>query len=182
MSIFNLIEMAGGLALFLYGMQVMGDGLKAGSSGALKNAIAKVTNSPWKGFILGVLVTGIIQSSTATIVLTSGLVGAGLVSLHQSVGIILGANVGTTVTGQIIRLLDIEGTSVSWLAFFQPDTLAIGGGVSNEDDRYLLTPLRCLVERESLPCNRDRMTKVVRAELGTQAGIIGAAFLGKNKA
>ena len=124
MSIFNLIEMAGGLALFLYGMQVMGDGLKAGSSGALKNAIAKVTNSPWKGFILGVLVTGIIQSSTATIVLTSGLVGAGLVSLHQSVGIILGANVGTTVTGQIIRLLDIEGTSVSWLAFFQPDTLA----------------------------------------------------------
>ncbi len=70
---------------------------------------------------------------------------------------------------------------VNLINIFQPDTLAIGGGVSNEDDRYLLTPLRRLVEQESLPCNRDKMTKLVRAELGTQAGIIGAAFLGKNK-
>jgi len=88
-------------------------------------------------------------------------------------------------TGKAVcdQYIDYLATGITNLInIFQPDTLAIGGGVSNEDDRYLLTPLRCLVERESLPCNRDRMTKVVRAELGTQAGIIGAAFLGKNKA
>ena len=108
MTIFNLITLFGGLALFLYGMQLMGDGLKKGSSGALKAAMEKVTNNPLVGFLLGLAVTAVIQSSTATIVLTSGLVGAGVLSLHQSIGIILGANVGTTITGQIIRLLDLN--------------------------------------------------------------------------
>ena len=126
MSILNIISMVGGLALFLYGMQVMGDGLKAGSSGAMKNALAEVTNNPVKSFLLGLLVTSVIQSSTATIVLTSGLVGAGMMTLHQSVGIIVGANVGTTMTGQIIRLLDVETVdgATSILSFFKPDTLA----------------------------------------------------------
>ena len=126
MSILNVISMAGGLALFLYGMQVMGDGLKNGSSGAMKNALAEVTNNPVKSFLLGLLVTSVIQSSTATIVLTSGLVGAGMMTLHQSVGIIFGANVGTTMTGQIIRLLDVKTVDggISILSFFKPDTLA----------------------------------------------------------
>ena len=126
MSIINIISMIGGLALFLYGMQVMGDGLKAGSSGAMKNALAEVTNNPVKSFLLGLLVTSVIQSSTATIVLTSGLVGAGMMTLHQSVGIIVGANVGTTMTGQIIRLLDVETAegATSLLSLFKPDTLA----------------------------------------------------------
>ena len=124
MNIFDLISLFGGLSLFLYGMRLMGDGLKQGSSQALKNALEKVTGNPIMGFLLGLVVTAVIQSSTATIVLTSGLVGAGLLSLRQSVGIVLGANVGTTVTGQIIRLLDVDAGSGSWLNVFKPSTLA----------------------------------------------------------
>ena len=124
MTIFNAISMLGGLALFLYGMRLMGNGLSQSSSGAFKNALKKVTNNPFAGFLVGVLVTAIIQSSTATIVITSGLVGAGLMSVKQSIGIILGANVGTTVTGQIIRLLDINASEGSWINIFKPSTLA----------------------------------------------------------
>lgn len=90
-----------------------------------------------------------------------------------------GDPVGKQVCDQYIDYL--AAGIVNLINIFQPDTLAIGGGVSNEEDPYLLTPLRRRVEQESLPCNRDKMTKLVRAELGTQAGIIGAAFLGKNK-
>ncbi len=124
MTIFNVITLFGGLALFLYGMRLMGDGLKHSSAGALKKTMEKVTNNPFMGFMLGLLVTGVIQSSTATIVLTAGLVGAGIITLRQSLGIVLGANVGTTVTGQIIRLLDVNASAASWLNFFKPDTLA----------------------------------------------------------
>ena len=124
MSIFNVISLLGGLALFLYGMRVMGDGLKKGSSATFKRAMEKVTNNPFVGFLLGALVTAIIQSSTATIVLASGLVAAGILTLHQSVGIIIGANVGTTITGQIIRLMDVNAGSSPVLKFFQPATLA----------------------------------------------------------
>ena len=99
MSVFDIISLLGGLAMFLYGMRLMGDSLKEGSSGTLKVVIEKVTNNPIKAFLLGLLVTVIIQSSTATIVITSGLVAAGILSLHQSLGIILGANLGTTITG-----------------------------------------------------------------------------------
>ncbi len=124
MTIFNVISMFGGLALFLYGMRLMGDGLKSGSTETLKKAMEKVTNNPVKGFLLGLIVTCVIQSSKATIVLTAGLVGAGIITLHQSMGIILGANVGTTMTGQIIRLLDVNASASSWLNFFKPDNLA----------------------------------------------------------
>ena len=125
MNIFNVISLLGGLAMFLYGMRLMGDSLKENSSGALKLAMEKVTNNPVKAFILGLLVTALIQSSTATIVITAGLVSAGILTLHQSLGIIIGANVGTTVTGQIIRLLDLHASGgASWLRFFQPSTLA----------------------------------------------------------
>ena len=124
MSIFNLISLFGGLAMFLYGMRLMGDGLKEGSSDALKRVMEKVTGTPVKAFALGLGMTAVIQSSTATIVITSGLVGAGLLTLHQSMGIVIGANVGTTVTGQIIRLLDLNASSAPLLQFFQPSTLA----------------------------------------------------------
>ena len=124
MSIFNVITLLGGLAMFLYGMRMMGDGLKESSSGTLKVAMEHVTNNPFKAFLLGLAVTAIIQSSTATIVITSGLVGAGIITLRQSLGIIVGANVGTTVTGQIIRLLDVDDSATSWLQFFKPSTLA----------------------------------------------------------
>ncbi len=124
MNIFNIITLFGGLAMFLYGMRMMGDGLKASSSGPLKKAMERITGTPLKAFLLGLVVTAVIQSSTATIVLTSGLVGAGILSLHQSLGIIIGANVGTTVTGQIIRLLDINSSGAWFLQFLKPSTLA----------------------------------------------------------
>ena len=124
MSIFNVISLFGGLALFLYGMRLMSSGLKEGSTGTLKRIMEKVTNNLFKAFLLGLLVTAIIQSSTATIVITSGLVAANIISLKQSIGIIVGANVGTTVTGQIIRLMDLNASSTAWLQFFKPATLA----------------------------------------------------------
>ena len=124
MSFFDLLTLFGGLAMFLYGMRLMGDGLKESSSGALKVAMEHVTNNPFKAFLLGLAVTALIQSSTATIVITSGLVAAGILSLHQSLGIIIGANVGTTVTGQIIRLLDMDASGSSWLQIFKPSSLA----------------------------------------------------------
>lgn len=110
--------------MFLYGMRLMGDALREGSSGALKRALENVTNNSIKAFLLGLAVTAVIQSSTATIVITSGLVAAGILSLKQSLGIIVGSNVGTTVTGQIIRLIGVNENSASWLQIFKPSTLA----------------------------------------------------------
>ena len=125
MNFFDILSLLGGLAMFLYGMRLMGDSLKENSSGTLKAVMEKVTDNPIKAFVLGVAVTALIQSSTATIVITAGLVGAGVLTLHQSLGIIIGANVGTTVTGQIIRLLDLNASGESsLLRFFQPSTLA----------------------------------------------------------
>ena len=125
MDFFDILSLLGGLAMFLYGMRLMGDSLKENSSGTLKHVMEKVTDNPVKAFVLGIAVTALIQSSTATIVITSGLVAAGILSLHQSLGIIIGANVGTTVTGQIIRLLDLNASGDnSFLRVFQPSTLA----------------------------------------------------------
>lgn len=121
---YSVIAFLGGLAMFLYGMRVMGDGLKSSSGGAMKNALAKVTNKPVMGFVLGMLVACIIQSSTATIVITVGLVGAGFLTFHQSIGIVMGANVGTAITAQIIRLMDVSSDMSSPLYFFKADNLA----------------------------------------------------------
>lgn len=123
-TILMLISMLGGLAMFLYGMEIMGDGLKQGSGETLKNFLGKLTTNTFVGLLTGALVTAIIQSSTATIVLTVGLIGAGILNLRQAVSIVLGANIGTTVTAQIIRLMDIDSSGGSILAFFKPDTLA----------------------------------------------------------
>ncbi|MCQ2567122.1 MAG: Na/Pi cotransporter family protein [Mogibacterium sp.] len=121
---YQVIAFLGGLAMFLYGMQVMGDGLKSMSGGAMKSALSKVTAKPALGFLLGMIVACIIQSSTATIVITIGLVGAGLLTFHQSIGIVLGANVGTAITAQIIRLMDVSSGTDSPLYFFKADNLA----------------------------------------------------------
>ena len=125
MAIFyHIIALLGGLAMFLYGMRVMGDGLKSNSGGTMRVALAKVTNNAFLAFLLGVFVTCVIQSSTATIVLTVGLVGAGFLTFRQSIGIVLGANVGTAVTAQIIRLMDLESAQDSIIYFFKADNLA----------------------------------------------------------
>lgn len=125
MAIFyNVIAFLGGLAMFLYGMRVMGDGLQSSSGGAMQNALSKMTDKPVMGFLLGMTVACIIQSSTATIVITVGLVGAGILTFRQSVGIVLGANVGTAITAQIIRLMDVSSGMDSPFYFFKADNLA----------------------------------------------------------
>ena len=124
MDIFTVITMLGGLAMFLYGMEIMGDGLKSSSSKALKSMLEKVTQSVIMGVITGTLVTAVIQSSTATIVLTVGLLGAGILNLRQAVSIVMGANIGTTITAQLIRLMDIDSGGNILLELFNPDTLA----------------------------------------------------------
>jgi len=123
-AILIAIRLLGGLAMFLYGMEIMGDGLKQGSGSALKNVLGKLTQNAFLGVLTGTLVTAVIQSSTATIVLTVGLISAGILNLRQAVSIVLGANIGTTVTAQIIRLMDIDSSGGSILTFFKPDTLA----------------------------------------------------------
>ena len=98
-----IVQLLGGLALFLYGIELMGDGLKNSSGAALKRVLEKVTGNVVMGVLTGALVTAVIQSSTATIVLTVALIGAGVLNLRQAVSIVMGANIGTTVTAQIIR-------------------------------------------------------------------------------
>nr|MBP3598011.1 Na/Pi cotransporter family protein [Eubacterium sp.] len=123
-AVITAVKLLGGLAMFLYGMEIMGDGLKQGSGETLKKVLGKLTHNVFFGLLTGTLVTAIVQSSTATIVLTVGLIGAGILNLRQAVSIVLGANIGTTVTAQIIRLMDIDSSGGSILAFFKPDFLA----------------------------------------------------------
>ena len=119
-----IIQLLGGLAMFLYGIELMGDGLKNSSSAVLKRVLEKVTGNVLMGVLTGALVTAVIQSSTATIVLTVALIGAGVLTLRQAVSIVMGANIGTTVTAQIIRLgaIESDGSFLLWL--FDTDTLA----------------------------------------------------------
>ena len=119
-----IIQLLGGLAMFLYGIEVMGDGLKNSSGAALKRVLEKVTGNVVMGVLTGALVTAVIQSSTATIVLTVALIGAGVLNLKQAVSVVMGANIGTTITAQVIRLGSIESDG-SWLLWlFDTDTLA----------------------------------------------------------
>ena len=119
-----IIQLLGGLAMFLYGIELMGDGLKNSSGAALKRVLEKVTGNVVAGVVTGALVTAVIQSSTATIVLTVALIGAGVLNLKQAVSIVMGANIGTTVTAQIIRLGSIESDGSFLLWLFDTDTLA----------------------------------------------------------
>ena len=111
MDFFGLLTMLGGLALFLYGMSVMGDGLTSVSGGKLETILEKLTSRKWKALVLGALVTAIIQSSSATTVMVVGFVNSGIMQLSQAVGIIMGANVGTTITSWLLSLSGISGTS-----------------------------------------------------------------------
>ena len=108
MDVQNIISMVGAVALFLFGMDTMTNGLEKLSSGRLEIILEKMTNNVLKGVLLGALVTGLIQSSAATTVMCVGFVNAGIMKLSQTVGIIMGANIGTTVTAQLLRLSDIS--------------------------------------------------------------------------
>ena len=119
-----IIQMLGGLAMFLYGIEVMGDGLKNSSGAALKRVLGKLTGNVILGVLTGTLVTAVIQSSTATIVLAVALIGAGVLTLKQAVSIVLGANIGTTVTAWITTLAFVESGDNWLLWLFDTDTLA----------------------------------------------------------
>ena len=119
-----IVQLLGGLAMFLYGIEVMGDGLKNSSGAALKRVLEKVTGNVIMGVLTGALVTAVIQSSTATIVLTVALIGAGVLSLKQAVSIVMGANIGTTITAWIITLANVEASDNWFLWLFDTDTLA----------------------------------------------------------
>ena len=123
MSVFEVIDLAGGVALFLYGMSIMGSGLEKVAGGKMQSVLQKLTASTLRGILLGTLITAVIQSSAGTIVIVVGLVNSNILSLTQAVGVIMGANIGTTVTGQLIRLADISGDSF-WLTIIQPRTFA----------------------------------------------------------
>jgi len=103
-----VMELVGGLALFLYGMKIMSEALQVSAGDKFKNALGKITNNRFKGVITGFTITGIVQSSSATTVMLVSFVNAGLINLTQSVGIVLGANIGTTITAWIVALLGFK--------------------------------------------------------------------------
>ena len=111
MDIFGWIAMLGGVALFLYGMNMLGDGLAAASGGKLEKILEKLAGNPLKAVLVGAGVTAVIQSSSATTVMVVGFVNSGIMKLSQAVGIIMGANIGTTMTAWILSLTEIEGTA-----------------------------------------------------------------------
>lgn len=116
----SLLTLVGGLALFLYGMEVMGDGLKKLAGGKLESILSKLTANRFLGFLLGFIVTGIIQSSSATIVMLVGFVNSGIMKLAQTIGIIMGANIGTTVTAWLLSTSAINADAAAWLQLFKP--------------------------------------------------------------
>ena len=119
MDIFNILSLIGGLALFLFGMNLMGDALEKRAGNQLKNILEKLTASRWKGFLLGAGVTAIIQSSSATTVMVVGFVNSGIMNLKQAIGIIMGANVGTTITAWVLSLTGIESSNI-WIRLLKP--------------------------------------------------------------
>ena len=112
MDIFSVLSMIGGLALFLFGMHAMGEGLSKTSGGRLEKILEKLTSNPLKAVLLGAGVTAVIQSSSATTVMVVGFVNSGIMKLSQAVGIIMGANIGTTATSWILSLSGIEGDNI----------------------------------------------------------------------
>ena len=112
MDIFSILQLFGGLAMFLYGMHVMGGGLEKTAGGRFEKILETLTSSPIKGVCLGVAVTAVIQSSSATTVMVVGFVNSGIMKLSQAIGIIMGANVGTTVTSWLLSMSSIQGDHI----------------------------------------------------------------------
>ncbi|MDO5540473.1 MAG: Na/Pi cotransporter family protein [Eubacteriales bacterium] len=112
MDIFSMLSFLGGLAFFLYGMTMMGDGLSRASGGKMERILESLTKNRWKAVLLGAGVTAVIQSSSATTVMVVGFVNSGIMKLNQAVGVIMGANIGTTATSWILSLTGIEGSSL----------------------------------------------------------------------
>ena len=112
MDLFDVLTLIGGLNLFLFGMNIMGQALERKAGNKLKDLLAKMTNSKLKGFLTGLVITAVIQSSSATTVMVVGFVNSGLMTLRQAINVIMGANIGTTITSWILSLGDIDGSSI----------------------------------------------------------------------
>ena len=123
MTVFNLFSLLGGLALFLFGMDIMGKALEKQAGGQLQKILSKLTDNPLKGFFLGLGVTAVIQSSSATTVMVVGFVNSGIMELHQAIGIIMGSNVGTTVTSWILSLSGLQGDGF-WITMLKPTSFS----------------------------------------------------------
>ncbi len=121
MDLFDVLELFCGLAMFLFGMNVMSDGLEKRAGSKMKNILASMTSNPVKGFLLGLLVTMVIQSSSATTVMVVGFVNSGIMTLRQSIGVIMGANLGTSVTAWILTLTQIDGDTL-WIKMLKPSS------------------------------------------------------------
>jgi len=119
MGLFEILSLIGGLAMFLFGMNIMGQALEKRAGSKLKNILSSMTSNPFKGFLLGLGVTAVIQSSSATTVMVVGFVNSGLMTLRQSVGIIMGSNIGTTVTAWVLSLTGIDGKAL-WIQLLKP--------------------------------------------------------------
>ena len=112
MDLFDILALGGGLALFLFGMNVMSAGLEKLAGGKLEGILRSMTSSPVKGMLFGALVTAVIQSSSAVTVMLVGLVNSGIMALSQTVGVIMGANIGTTITAWLLSLVSVEGSGI----------------------------------------------------------------------
>jgi len=112
MDLFNILALGGGLALFLYGMNIMSSGLEKLAGGKLEGILRSMTSSPVKGLLFGALVTAVIQSSSAVTVMLVGLVNSGIMALSQTVGVIMGANIGTTITAWLLSLVSVDGNGI----------------------------------------------------------------------
>ena len=123
MDVFSVFALLGGLALFLFGMNLMGSGLEKISGGKLERVLEKMTDKPLKGVLLGAVVTAVIQSSSAVTVMVVGFVNSGIMQLSQAVGIIMGANIGTTATSWILSLTGIESSNAI-VSLFKPTTFS----------------------------------------------------------
>ena len=123
MYLLDIINLLGGLALFLFGMDVMGKSLERLAGGKLQTVLAKMSSTVPRGFFLGLAVTAVIQSSSATTVMVVGFVNSGIMTLQQAIGVIMGSNVGTTVTSWLLSLVSLEGESLL-VQIFKPTTLA----------------------------------------------------------
>ncbi len=121
MDLFDILALIGGLALFLFGMQLMGNALEKKAGGQLKNILEKMTDSTFKGFLLGMIVTCVIQSSSATTVMVVGFVNSGIMKLRQAISIIMGANIGTTITAWILSLTGVSGDAW-YIQIFKPSS------------------------------------------------------------
>ena len=123
-DVLSIVQMIGGLALFIYGMTTMGKGLERAAVSKLEKTLEKMTGNVFTALIMGMVVTMVIQSSSATTVMVVGFVNAGIMTLKQSVGVILGANIGTTVTAQILRLSGGDGSGNLFMDLLKPKNLA----------------------------------------------------------